>query len=97
MKFLGYSTDRLPVKARDTSADWEVDGAGAGDATGAPIALQRACRLQVAMRDPPPSSGEAESIERCEMRTSLPARHPTTVDKVIVHLEKKTEVAVTMA
>ncbi|KAE9158323.1 hypothetical protein PF004_g31917 [Phytophthora fragariae] len=95
MEILGYSTDKLLVEARDASPEWELGPTASANPSedSADTALQRMCRLQVGTRDPPMPEGEADGIERHEIRTALPSMHPTDLNEVVKYLERKIEIA----
>ncbi|KAE8955344.1 hypothetical protein PR002_g31805, partial [Phytophthora rubi] len=95
MEILEYSTDKLLVEARDASPEWELGPTASANPSedSADTALQRMCRLQVGTRDPPMPEGEADGIERHEIRTALPSMHPTDLNEVVKYLERKIEIA----
>ncbi|GMF46737.1 unnamed protein product [Phytophthora fragariaefolia] len=99
MKILGYSTDKLLVRARDAQTEWELDGA---DDTTAPTAegttpLQRVCRLQAAaMETSVPRVAASEDVERYETRTAFPTMAPEVLPDLIRTLEQRFKVATEM-
>ncbi|GMF22825.1 unnamed protein product [Phytophthora fragariaefolia] len=95
MRIIGYSTDKLLVKAREVNSEWELSPAELeSDNHGeAPTALQRVYRIQAATRDPPEVEADADIIERHEMRAALPSMQPTPLSDVTRFLEKKVVLA----
>ncbi|KAE8992472.1 hypothetical protein PR001_g20930 [Phytophthora rubi] len=95
MRILGYSTDKLLVKAREVNSEWELwpDEFESDNSGEKPSPMPRVCRLQAATRDPPEVEADADTVERHEMRTALPSMRPTSLNDAIQILEKKVEVA----
>ncbi|GMF29382.1 unnamed protein product [Phytophthora fragariaefolia] len=95
MRILGYSIDKLLVKAREVNPEWELSPTEleSDSHEEVPTAMQRVCSLQAATRDPPEVEADADIIERYEMRTALQIMQPTSLSDVIRFLEKKVELA----